>query len=80
MLNVVEFSQVELHEKGSAVCGRPKPNTGRGGAPKFFLDWLTFALKPYDADHIVSKFNENFDPVWGCYSWAGHPPSADMLS
>ena len=25
--------------------------TGVGGAPKFFLNWLTFALSPYDADH-----------------------------
>ena len=25
---------------------------GRGGAPKFFLDWLTFAFSPYDPDHI----------------------------
>ncbi len=24
--------------------GRAQPNTGRGGAPKFFLNWLTFAL------------------------------------
>ena len=23
---------------------RPQPATGRGGAPKFFLNWLTFAL------------------------------------
>ena len=22
----------------------PNPLPGRGGAPKFFLDWLTFAL------------------------------------
>ncbi len=23
-----------------------------GGAPKFFLNWLTFARVPYDADQI----------------------------
>ena len=23
---------------------RAQPTTGRGGAPKFFLNWLTFAL------------------------------------
>ena len=33
-------------------CGMPFPSTGRGGAPKFFLNWLTSASKPYDADHI----------------------------
>ena len=26
--------------------------SGRGGAPKFFLDWLTFAFSPYEPDHI----------------------------
>ena len=23
-------------------------NTGKGGGPKFFLNWLTFASSPYD--------------------------------
>ena len=33
-------------------CGRPNPSTGGVGDPKFFLNWLTSASKPYDADHI----------------------------
>ena len=33
-------------------CVMPFPSTGRGGAPKFFLNWLTSASKPYDSDHI----------------------------
>ena len=27
--------------------------TGRGGAPKFLKNWLTFASSPYDPDHIL---------------------------
>ena len=61
-------------EKGSAVCDGQKPNTGRGGAPKFFLDWLTFALKPYDADHIVSKKSSFFDPAWVATHGLAIPP------
>ena len=33
-------------------CGRPNPSTGGVGDPKFFLNWLTSASKPYDSDHI----------------------------
>ncbi len=36
----------------STPLRRTQPTTGGGGAPKFFLDWLTFARSPYDADHI----------------------------
>ena len=34
------------------LTSESQPITGRGGAPKFFLNWLTFALLPYDADHM----------------------------
>ena len=40
---ISDFSQSEFYEKGSARCGWPMPNTGRGGAPKFFLFWLRIA-------------------------------------
>ena len=39
-INNIKF-QNEL--KGTSHW-RPQPATGRGGAPKFFLNWLTFAL------------------------------------
>ncbi len=33
------------NERKKGVCRwPPNPMPGRGGAPKFFLDWLTFAL------------------------------------
>ena len=40
------------NESESTPLRRSQPTTGGGGAPKFFLNWLTFALSPYDADHI----------------------------
>ena len=36
--------------------GSPKL-TGRGGAPKFLKNWLTFARSPYDPDHILRIFD-----------------------
>ena len=37
---------------------------GRGGAPKFFLDWLTFAFSPYDPDHIPAPpASKRFDTL-----------------
>ena len=41
-------------------CGRPNPSTGGVGDPKFFLNWLTSASKPYDADHISTVRVSNF--------------------
>ena len=35
--------QFQNESKGTSHW-RPQPATGRGGAPKFFLNWLTFAL------------------------------------
>ena len=40
------------NESESTPLWRAQPTTGGGGAPKFFLYWLTFARSPYDADHI----------------------------
>ncbi len=37
------FMQFQNELKGTSLR-RTQPATGRGGAPKFFLDWLTFAL------------------------------------
>ena len=39
-------------ESESTPLRRTQPATGGGGARKFFLDWLTFARSPYDADHF----------------------------
>ncbi len=39
-------------ESESTPLRRTQPITGGGGAPKFFLNWLTFARSPYDADQI----------------------------
>ena len=48
-----EFMLVPFqNESESTPLRRSQPTTGGGGAPKFFLNWLTFALSPYDADHI----------------------------
>ena len=51
MIYVISLHQVPNEFKGTSRW-RAQPATGRGGAPKFFLNWLTFALLPYDPDHI----------------------------
>ena len=40
---IINKSQFQNELKGTSHW-RPQPATGRGGAPKFFLNWLTFAL------------------------------------
>ena len=51
---------------------------GRGGAPKFFLDWLTFALQLQVADHIRG-FPTPWEPLPGG-AVAVHSPSPTFLS
>ena len=52
-INVIRFRSVPFQsESESPPLRRAQPTTGGGGAPKLFLNWLTFALSPYDADHI----------------------------
>ena len=40
----VRFNNQFQNELKGTSHWRPQPATGRGGAPKFFLNWLTFAL------------------------------------
>ena len=52
-LKIIKIFTVPFqNESESTPLRRSQPTTGGGGAPKFFLNWLTFALSPYDADHI----------------------------
>ena len=44
------FTRVPVHIPQGARSENGDP--AGGGAPKFFLNWLTFAHSPYDADHI----------------------------
>ncbi len=41
--NDLSYMQFQNESKGTSHW-RPQLATGRGGAPKFFLNWLTFAL------------------------------------
>ncbi len=51
--NKIKFRSVPFQsESESTPLRRAQPTTGGGGAPKFFLNWLTFARSPYDADQI----------------------------
>ena len=52
-VNMKNFLSVPFQsESESTPLRRPQSTTGGGGAPKFFLNWLTFARSPYDADQI----------------------------
>ena len=51
LLLLLNASQYE--STGHASCGVRQGLTGRGGAPKFLKNWLTFAHSPYDPDHIL---------------------------
>ncbi len=51
-LIIIIFTVPFQSESESTPLRRAQPTTGGGGAPKFFLNWLTFARSPYDADQI----------------------------
>ena len=42
-IELYNLQQFQNELKGTSRW-RAQPTTGRGGAPKFFLNWLTFAL------------------------------------
>ncbi len=57
------LEKIKIRDKKILLChfrasqkvprfGGPSQPLGGGGAPKFFLNWLTFARLPYDADQI----------------------------
>ena len=49
-LNFPRYTRVS---PDSARCAEARTGTPQGGgAPKFFLNWLTFAHSPYEPDHI----------------------------
>ncbi len=54
--------------------GGPHILTGRGGAPKFLKNWLTFARSPYDADHIFRDFVLPPTPAGGVSMARPFPP------
>ncbi len=48
IIKLIKYKKLSLHQFQNELKGtsrrRAQPTTGRGGAPKFFLNWLTFAL------------------------------------
>ncbi len=50
---VLFLNASQYESTGHASCGVRQGLTGRGGAPKFLKNWLTFAHSPYDPDHIL---------------------------
>ena len=57
MLFFVFLNASQYESTGHASCGVRQGLTGRGGAPKFLKNWLTFARSPYDPDHILRIFD-----------------------
>ena len=49
---------------------------GGAGAPKFFLNWLTFAHSPYDPDHKSPPEDRSARGLPGNLHWTSFPPVA----